>query len=120
MFSHRRYIGGASTNPDPVIFGFSATKKRHCIDATDLFQGHIGGGDILARSLLNAAATIEGGELDTLVSDCYAGWNNDAGKALLASGSNLEAISDAIIAFSVFTGLWQAAEIAPVAVCNQQ
>jgi xylose isomerase len=50
---------------------------------------------------LNAAAMIEGGELDTLVTDRYAGWNSDAGKALLASGSNLEAISDAAVATKI-------------------
>lgn len=77
---------------------FDAKVRRQSIDAADLFHGHIGGVDILARSLLNAAAMIEGGELDALVSDRYSGWNSDAGKALLSSGSNLEAISDAAVA----------------------
>lgn len=80
---------------------FDAKIRRQSIDATDLFHGHIGGVDILARSLLNAAAMIEGGELDTLVTDRYAGWNSDAGKALLASGSNLAAISDAAVAAKI-------------------
>jgi xylose isomerase len=80
---------------------FDAKVRRQSIDAADLFHGHIGGVDILARSLLNAAAMIEGGELDTLVTDRYAGWNSDAGKALLASGSNLEAISDAAVAAKI-------------------
>jgi xylose isomerase len=80
---------------------FDAKVRRQSIDATDLFHGHIGGIDILARGLLNAAAMIEGGELDTLVTDRYAGWNSDAGKALLASGSNLEAISDAAVATKI-------------------
>lgn len=80
---------------------FDAKVRRQSIDAVDLFHGHIGGVDILARSLLNAAAMIEGGELDALVTDRYAGWNNDAGKELLASGSNLEAISDAAVAAKI-------------------
>jgi xylose isomerase len=80
---------------------FDAKVRRQSIDAADLFHGHIGGVDILARSLLNAAAMIEGGELDTLVTDRYAGWNSEAGKALLSSSSNLEAISDAAVAAKI-------------------
>jgi xylose isomerase len=80
---------------------FDAKVRRQSIDAADLFHGHIGGVDILARSLLNAAAMIDGGELDELVSDRYAGWNSDPGKALLSSSSNLEAISDAAVAAKI-------------------
>lgn len=80
---------------------FDAKVRRQSIDAADLFHGHIGGIDILARSLLNAAAMIEGGELDTLVTDRYAGWNSDAGKALLSASSNLEDISDAAVAAKI-------------------
>jgi xylose isomerase len=77
---------------------FDAKVRRQSIDAADLFHGHIGGVDILARSLLNAAAMIEGGELDAVVSERYAGWNSDAGKALLSADANLEAISDVAVA----------------------
>lgn len=80
---------------------FDAKVRRQSIDAVDLFHGHIGGIDILARSLLNAAAMIEGGELDNLVSERYAGWHSEAGKALLSAGSNLEAISDAAVAAKI-------------------
>jgi xylose isomerase len=80
---------------------FDAKVRRQSIDAADLFHGHIGGIDILARSLLNAAAMIDGGELDALVAERYSGWNSETGKALLASGSNLEAISDAAVAAKI-------------------
>jgi xylose isomerase len=80
---------------------FDAKVRRQSIDAADLFHGHIGGIDVLARSLLNAAAMIEGGELDALVTDRYAGWHSDAGKALLSASSNLEAISDAAVAAKI-------------------
>lgn len=80
---------------------FDAKVRRQSIDAVDLFHGHIGGIDILARSLLNAAAMIEGGELDNLVSERYAGWHSEAGKTLLSAGSNLEAISDAAVAAKI-------------------
>jgi xylose isomerase len=80
---------------------FDAKVRRQSIDAADLFHGHIGGVDILARSLLNAAAMIEGGELDAVVADRYAGWNTDEGKTLLATSSSLEAISDAAVAAGI-------------------
>jgi xylose isomerase len=38
--------------------------RQQSIDPAYLFHGHIGGVDIFARSLLNAAAMIEGGKVD--------------------------------------------------------
>jgi xylose isomerase len=77
---------------------FDAKVRRQSIDAADLFHGHIGGVDILARSLLNAAAMIEGGELAGLVSDRYAGWQGADAQAMLSGKMDLEAISDAAVA----------------------
>lgn len=34
MFSHRRYMSGASTNPDPEVFAFAAATVKSCMDAT--------------------------------------------------------------------------------------
>ncbi len=34
MFSHRRYMSGASTNPDPDVFAFAAATVKSCMDAT--------------------------------------------------------------------------------------
>jgi len=34
LFSHRRYMSGAATNPDPEIFAFSAATIKTCMDAT--------------------------------------------------------------------------------------
>lgn len=34
MFSHRRWMGGASTNPDPDVFAYSAATVKNCMDAT--------------------------------------------------------------------------------------
>jgi xylose isomerase len=80
---------------------FDAKVRRQSIDAADLFHGHIGGVDILARSLLNAAAMIEGGELEAVITDRYAGWQTAEGKALLSANANLEAISDAAVAAKI-------------------
>jgi xylose isomerase len=41
---------------------------------------------------------IEGGELDALVRDRYAGWQAPDAQAMLSGGSSLEAISDAAVA----------------------
>ena len=80
---------------------FDAKVRRQSIDAADLFHGHIGGIDILARSLLNAAAMIEGGELDAVVTERYAGWQSADAQAMLSGASNLEAISDAAVAAKI-------------------
>lgn len=34
MFSHRRWMSGASTNPDPDVFAFAAATVKSCMDAT--------------------------------------------------------------------------------------
>jgi xylose isomerase len=80
---------------------FDAKVRRQSIDPADLFHGHIGGIDILARSLLNAAAIIEGGEVDAVVKDRYAGWQSADAQAMLSGQSSLEAISDAAVAAGI-------------------
>jgi xylose isomerase len=80
---------------------FDAKVRRQSIDAADLFHGHIGGVDILARSLLNAAAMIEGGELEAVISDRYAGWQSADAQAMLSGKMNLESISDAAVAAGI-------------------
>jgi len=34
LFSHRRYMSGAGTNPDPDVFAFGAATVKTCMDAT--------------------------------------------------------------------------------------
>lgn len=34
LFSHRRFMAGAATNPDPEVFAFSAATIKSCLDAT--------------------------------------------------------------------------------------
>ncbi len=34
LFSHRRFMSGASTNPDPDVFAYSAATIKSCMDAT--------------------------------------------------------------------------------------
>ncbi|MBI3746754.1 MAG: xylose isomerase, partial [Chloroflexi bacterium] len=56
---------------------------RQSLSRTDLFHGHIGGIDTLARSLLAAAALIERGAIEELRAARYAGWNGDLGRSIL-------------------------------------
>ncbi len=39
LFSHRRYMAGAATNPDPDVFAFSAATVKTCMDATHKLGG---------------------------------------------------------------------------------
>ncbi|HUO68338.1 MAG TPA: xylose isomerase [Gammaproteobacteria bacterium] len=39
LFSHRRYMAGAATNPDPEVFAFAAATVKTCIDATHRLGG---------------------------------------------------------------------------------
>ncbi|MBL1406768.1 MAG: xylose isomerase [Rhizobiales bacterium] len=39
LFSHRRFMSGASTNPDPEVFAYSAATLKTCMDATHRLNG---------------------------------------------------------------------------------
>jgi len=39
LFSHRRYMAGAATNPDPDVFAYAAATVKHCIDVTRRLNG---------------------------------------------------------------------------------
>ena len=34
MFSNRRFMAGAATNPDPDVFAYCAAQVKHCLDVT--------------------------------------------------------------------------------------
>ena len=38
-FSHKRYMAGASTNPDPEVFAFVAAQVKNCMDITKRLGG---------------------------------------------------------------------------------
>ena len=64
MFSHRRWMAGASTNPDPDVFAFAAATVKSCMDATQKLGGEnyvLWGGREGYETLLN---TDMGQELD--------------------------------------------------------
>lgn len=39
LFTHRRYMAGAATNPDPEVFAYAAATVKTCIDATHKLGG---------------------------------------------------------------------------------
>ena len=55
----------------------------------DLFHGHIGGIDTLARSLLVASVLLEDGDLENARDERYAGWSGDLGTAILRGDVDL-------------------------------
>jgi len=66
LFSHRRYMSGAATNPDPEVFAFAAATVKTCMDATKKLKGEnyvLWGGREGYETLLN---THLGKELDQL------------------------------------------------------
>jgi xylose isomerase len=73
-------------------FNFDAKVRRQSMDPVDLFYGHIGGIDTVARGLLNAAALIEDGRIDGIRAERYAGWDGDFGQKI--AGLDLAGIAD--------------------------
>jgi xylose isomerase len=71
-------------------FNFDAKVRRASIDRTDLFHGHIGGMDVVAKSLLVAAALLEDGELERRRAERYAGWDGELGRSILTGSATLE------------------------------
>ncbi|MFK7963825.1 MAG: xylose isomerase [Burkholderiaceae bacterium] len=39
LFSHRRYMAGGATNPDPEVFAFAAATVKTCLDLTHQLRG---------------------------------------------------------------------------------
>jgi xylose isomerase len=74
-------------------FNFDAKLRRQSMDRIDLFHGHIGGIDTLARALLVAADLIEAGELERRREARYAGWSRPLGAEILGEGAALEALA---------------------------
>ncbi|ORE95686.1 xylose isomerase [Stappia sp. 22II-S9-Z10] len=66
LFSHRRYMSGAATNPDPEVFAYAAATIKSCMDATHRLGGQnyvLWGGREGYETLLN---TDLGRELDQM------------------------------------------------------
>lgn len=77
-------------------FNFDAKVRRQSVDAADLFHGHIGGVDVIAKALLRAEAILTDGRIDAFRAERYAGWNGELGQAI--KGASLAEIADLAVA----------------------
>ncbi|MDT0682493.1 xylose isomerase [Roseicyclus sp. F158] len=62
LFSHRRFMSGAATNPDPDVFAYSAATVKDCLDATHRLGGEnyvLWGGREGYETLLNTDLRLE-------------------------------------------------------------
>lgn len=82
-------------------FNFDAKVRRQSNAPVDLFYGHIGGVDALARALLAAADLIEKGKIAEFKANRYAGWNEGLGKLMLSDNASLSSIADHAAANSI-------------------
>jgi xylose isomerase len=82
---------------------FDTKLRRQSIERDDLFHGHIGGMDTMARSLLAAASIIEDGELGRRRDARYAGWGDRTD--ILAGEVSLQALHDAQLTAPEPTGV---------------
>ena len=61
-FSHKRYMGGASTNPDPEVFAYVAAQVKDCMDITKRLGGQnyvLWGGREGYETILNTNMKVE-------------------------------------------------------------
>ena len=77
-------------------FNFDAKLRRQSVAREDLFYGHIGGMDTLARGLLNAAALLESEELSGHVAQRYAGWDGGLGERILAGDESFDSLASRV------------------------
>jgi xylose isomerase len=73
-------------------FNFDTKLRRQSMSRTDLFHGHVGGIDTLARALLVAAELIESETLSEPVERRYAGWSADLGRSILGGSETLDSL----------------------------
>ncbi|MFO7292441.1 MAG: xylose isomerase [Actinomycetes bacterium] len=78
-------------------FNFDAKLRRQSVDRTDLFYGHIGGMDTIARALLAAADLIENETLDRFKRERYAGWSAELGEAIMSGQESLDSLSERVL-----------------------
>jgi xylose isomerase len=91
-------LGGGFTTGG---FNFDTKLRRQSMDRTDLFHGHIGGIDTLARALLAGAEMVESGTLSGPLSERYARWSADLGTGILTGSESLETLEAKVISGEV-------------------
>ena len=78
-------------------FNFDTKLRRQSCERDDLFIGHIGGMDTMAKSLLNAAKMIEDAPLSQFVEQRYSGWKGELGQSIMSGDQSLESLSKLVL-----------------------
>ncbi len=73
-------------------FNFDTKLRRQSMSRADLFHGHIGGIDTLARALLVAAELVESETISGPMQKRYAGWSKDLGRSILGGSETLDSL----------------------------
>src|SRR5258706_681904 len=76
---------------------FDAKLRRQSMEPDDLFHAHIGGLDVLARSLLVAEKIISDGKLAQALQEPYAGWRSDFGERIARGKLSLAELSELVM-----------------------
>jgi xylose isomerase len=79
-------------------FNFDTKLRRQSLDRADLFHGHIGGIDALARALLVGAELLEQETILEAKRLRYAGWSRPLGAGILKSDESLESLTARVLA----------------------
>jgi xylose isomerase len=87
-------VGGFTTGG----INFDTKLRRQSVARDDLFLGHIGAVDTMARSLLVATSLVESGDLARFRSDRYAGWDGPLGTAVLTGDATLDSLRRTVLA----------------------
>jgi xylose isomerase len=79
-------------------FNFDAKLRRQSLARTDLFYGHIGGIDTLARALLVAADMHERATLEAYRNERYNGWSSELGRWIMSRDASLDSLAGRVAA----------------------
>ncbi len=74
-------------------FNFDAKVRRQSNDLHDLFYAHIGGIDILAKSLLIAINMFENNTLEEIINSRYQDWQTDFGQNILTGNHTIDSLA---------------------------
>jgi xylose isomerase len=79
-------------------FNFDTKLRRQSLDRTDLFHGHVGGIETLAKSFLVAMDLLEKESITKARRDRYADWQGGLGNYIMSAEASLESLSDKVLA----------------------
>jgi xylose isomerase len=78
-------------------FNFDTKLRRQSLDRSDLFHGHVGGIDTLARALLVAARLVEEETLSASLNHRYQGWSAELGTAITTGTESLDSLAERVM-----------------------